>query len=142
MSNWNYVREEKANVLAGDLRFEVVSAEEKMSKSEKKMIVIGLKPNGAEFVVNDYIVEGDYFNRNMTQFFDSTGIKAGDFNFLTWIGATGAARFKEDENGYLKRQYYLDQRKAATLPAWVGTIPQRQTVTDFEEVGTDNDLPF
>lgn len=142
MSNWNYVREEKANVLAGDLRFEVVSAEEKMSKTNKKMIVIGLKPNGAEFVVNDYIVEGEYFNRNMTQFFDSTGIKAGDFNFLTWIGATGAARFKEDENGYLKRQYYLDPRKAATLPAWVGTIPQRQTVTEFVEVGTDNDLPF
>lgn len=142
MSNWNYVREESAKVGAGDLRFEVVSAEDKTSKTGKKMIVVGLKPNGAEFVVNDYIVEGEYFNRKMTQFFDSTGIKEGDFNFITWIGATGAARFKEDENGYLKVGYYLDKKKAATLPAWVGEMPQRQTVTEIKTEGTDDDLPF
>jgi hypothetical protein len=129
MSNWNYVREESTNVAAGDHRFEVVSAEEKVSKSGKNMIVVSLKPNGASFTVNDYIVEGEYFNRKMTQFFDSTGIEEGNFNLLTWVGAVGAARFKEDENGYLKVQYYLDPKRAEKLPPWVGDMPQRQTVT-------------
>lgn len=129
MTNWNYVREESTNIAAGDHRFEVVSAEEKVSKSGKNMIVVSLKPNGAHFTVNDYIVEGEYFNRKMTQFFDSTGIEEGNFNLLTWVGAVGAARFKEDENGYLKVQYYLDPKRAEKLPPWVGEMPQRQTVT-------------
>lgn len=129
MTNWNYVREESTNIAAGDHRFEVVSAEEKVSKSGKNMIVVSLKPNGASFTVNDYIVEGEYFNRKMTQFFDSTGVEEGNFNLLTWVGAVGAARFKEDENGYLKVQYYLDPKRAEKLPPWVGEMPQRQTVT-------------
>jgi len=133
MTNWNYVREESTNIAAGDHRFEVVSAEEKVSKSGKNMIVVSLKPNGASFTVNDYIVEGEYFNRKMTQFFDSTGIEEGNFNLLTWVGAVGAARFKEDENGYLKVQYYIDPKRAEKLPPWVGEMPQRQTVTTLGE---------
>lgn len=132
MSNWQYVREESTNVAAGDHRFEVVSAEEKVSKSGKNMIVVSLKPNGASFTVNDYIVEGEYFNRKMTQFFDSTGIEEGNFNLLTWTGAVGAARFKEDENGYLKVHYYLDPTRAEKLPPWVGDMPERQTVTTID----------
>jgi hypothetical protein len=143
MSGWDYAREEKSNTGAGDHRFEVVSAEEKNSKTGKRMIVIGLKPNGAAFTVNDYIVKNEYFNRNMTSFFDATNIEEGNFNLLTWVGAMGAARFKEDENGFLKRAYYLDPKRAEKLPAWVGPVPERQTVTSIsgmEEV--DDELPF
>lgn len=143
MGNWNYAREEATRAGAGDYRFEVVSAEEKVSKSGKDMIVITLKPNGAAFTVNDYIVQNEYFNRNMTSFFDATNIEEGNFNLLTWVGATGAARFKEDENGFLKRAYYLDPKRAEKLPPWVGEMPERQTVTTIggmEEV--DDDLPF
>lgn len=142
MSGWDFKREENTNMAAGDHRFEVVSAEEKTSKSGKRMIVVGLKPNGASFTVNDYFVEGEYFNRKATSFFDSTGVAEGDFNLITWVGAVGAARFKEDENGYLKVAYYLDQKRAEKLPAWVGKAPERQTVTEFEVVGGDDDLPF
>ena len=79
---FNYTREESSNAGAGDHRFAVISAEEKTSKTGKQMVVITLKPNGATFTVNDYIVEGEYFNRKMTQFFDSTGIEEGNFNYL------------------------------------------------------------
>lgn len=154
MGNWNYAREEQTNVAAGDHRFEVVSAEEKQSKAGKDMIVVTLKPNGAGFTVNDYFVEGEYFNRKATQFFDSTGIEEGNFNLVTWTGAVGAARFKEDEQGYLKVHYYIDPRRAERLPAWVGDKPERQTVTtiggstqtDDEEDGfeplDDEQMPF
>jgi hypothetical protein len=142
MSNWNYKREETTNVGAGDHRFEVVSAKEAVSKAGNKQIVVALKPNGAVFTVNDYFVEGEYFNRKVTQFFDSTGIAEGDFNLLTWTGAIGAARFKEDENGYLKVAYYLDKMKAEKLPAWQGDKPERQTVTELETLDEDDDLPF
>jgi hypothetical protein len=143
---FNYTREESSNAGAGDHRFAVISAEEKTSKTGKQMVVITLKPNGATFTVNDYIVEGEYFNRKMTQFFDSTGIEEGNFNYLTWTGAVGAARFKENENGYLKVGYYIDQKRAEKLPAWVGDKPERQTVTEIggrmETLDPSDDLPF
>ncbi len=146
MTNWNYVREESQNVGAGDRRFEVVSVEEKKTReTHKNMLVVGLKINGATFVVSDCFVEGEWFNKNVTAFLDSCGIKDGDggeLHPLTWVGAVGAARFKEDENGYLKRQYYLDPKRAEKLPAWVGEMPQRQTVTEIKTEGTDDDLPF
>lgn len=147
MSNWTYAREESANVGAGDHRFEVVSAEESISKSSgKPMIVVEVKPNGAQFTVKSYFVQNEYFNRNMTQFFDSTGIEEGNFNFVTWVGAVGAARFKEDEQGYLKVGYFLDKHRAEKIPAWIGDMPERQTVTTigdgFVEITDDEELPF
>jgi hypothetical protein len=107
------------------------------------MIVVTLKPNGATFTVNDYIVEGPYFNKKMTQLYDSTGIQENNFDYLTWVGAMGAARFKEDENGYLKVGFYLNQKQAEKLPPWVGEKPERQTVTEgFVDVTEDDELPF
>ena len=137
MGNWNYEREESTNVGAGDHRFVVVSAEESVSKSSgKPMIVVELKPNGAQFTVKSFFVQNEYFNRNMTQFFDSTGIEEGNFNFVTWVGAVGAARFKEDEQGYLKVGYFIDRKRAEKLPPWIGDMPERQTVTT---IGGDDD---
>lgn len=142
MSGWNYAREEKTKMGAGDYRFEVVSAEEKLSKAGNKMIVVGLKPNGVNFTVNDYFVEGEYFNSKITGFFDGTNIEEGNFELLTWVGAMGAAKFKEDEEGYLKVHYYLDPERAEKLPEWQGEKPERQTVTDFQTIDEDDDLPF
>lgn len=144
MGNWsNYQREEAPRVAAGSYRFEVLSAEEKESKSGKNMIVAGLRINGTTVTVNHYFVEGEYFNRNITSFFDATNIEEGNFNLMTWPGAVGAAKFIEDERGYLKVSYFLKPEKAAELPPWVGPVPERQTVTDgFEDVPADEKLPW
>lgn len=142
---FNYKREESSNLGAGDYRFEVIGAEEQVSKSGKDMIVITLRPNGVTFFVKDYIVDGEWFNKKMTSFFDSTGIEDGNFNFPTWVGAVGAARFKEDENGYLKVGYYMDKKRAEKLPPWQGEMPERQTVTEIGgmvDITDDSDLPF
>ncbi|MDD3437615.1 MAG: hypothetical protein PHC64_10730 [Candidatus Gastranaerophilales bacterium] len=142
MSKWNYAREETPRAGAGDYRFEVINAVEDVSKSGKDMIVVSLKLNGTNITVKDYFVAGEWFNRKVTQFFDSTNIEEGNFEFLTWIGAVGAARFKEDENGYLKVHYYLKPEQAEKLPPWQGDMPERQTVTEFAPVNSDDDLPF
>lgn len=145
--NWNYTREERPVAQAGDHRFEVIAAEEKVSQSGKNMIVVTLKLNGYDTNVKDYFVEGEWLNRKLTQWFDSTNINEGDMNLLGWKGAVGAARFKEDENGYLKVSYYIDKKRAEKLPAWQGEMPERQTVTTlsdakFEDVTNEDDLPF
>ncbi len=144
MSNWDYAREAGSRLAAGDYRVAIVDVQETTSKSGKRMIVVTVQPNGSNIKIQHYIVEGDYFNRNMTSLFDAfPQIAEGDFNFLGWVGCVGAARLKEDENGYLKVHYFLDEKRAEKLPAWVGEMPERQTVTSFDNMEeTDEPLPF
>ena len=143
MSNWDsYQREERPRLSPGDYRVEIVSVEEKESKKGNPMLVIGVRPNGIDIIINHYIVKNEYFNRNMTDFFDSFNIDDGDFTLPTWIGAVGAARLKEDDQGYLKVHYFINKDRAEKLPPWDGKIPERQTLTKIDEIEDDGDLPW
>lgn len=148
MSSWNdYKPEEGSRLGAGDYRCEVVEVEETTSKtSGLPMLVITVKPNRSNIKVKQYIVKNEHFNRNMTSFFDSFGIERGDFNMLGWIGAMGAGKFAEDENGYLKVKWFLSPKQADGLHGWVGPMPERQTVTEigggFTDAADDDELPF
>ena len=92
MGNWDdYRREEREEdaKVTGKQRCVITAVEEAVSKSSgKPMIVVSVRPSGCRFTVKNYIVKNDYFNRNMTQFFDAfPEITDGDFNFLTWVWA-------------------------------------------------------
>ena len=143
MSIWNdYRPEETARAIVGKARCVVVGAEESVSKSSgNPMIIVTVIPNGSKIKVKNYIVKNQYFNRNITSFFDSFGIERGDFNVLGWIGAMGAAEFGEDDQGYTKIKWWLKPEQARALPVWEGELPERQTVTDFKELETDDVLP-
>lgn len=143
MSNWDsYQREERPRLSPGDYRVEIVSVEEKESKAGNPMLVIGIRPNGSNITINHYIVKNDWFNRNMTEFFDSFNIDDGDFTLPTWIGAVGAARLKEDDKGYLKVQYFINEGRAEKLPPWQGKLPERQELTKLDEIEDDGELPW
>lgn len=144
MSNWDsYKREERPRLSPGDYRVEIVSVEEKESKAGNPMLVIGVRPNGSNITINHYIVKNDWFNRNMTEFFDSFNIDDGDFTLPTWIGAVGAARLKEDDKGYLKVQYFINEDRAEKLPSWEGKLPERQELTTLTDMNEDDgDLPW
>ena len=143
MGNWDdYKREERERLKPGNYRVEIVSAEETESKKGNPMLVIGIRPNGSNITIKHYIVKNDWFNRNMTEFFDSFNIDDGDFTRATWVGAVGAAKLKEDDQGYLKVQYFLDQDRAEKLPPWEGPIPDRQELVQLKEVEDAGDLPW
>ena len=143
MSNWDdYRREERPRLTPGDYRVEIVSVEEKESKAGNPMLVIGIRPNGSNITINHYIVKNEWFNRNMTDFFDSFNIDDGDFTLPTWIGAVGAARLKEDDKGYLKVQYFISEDKAERLPPWEGKLPERQELTKLDDIEDDGELPW
>lgn len=143
MSNWDsYQREERPRLSPGDYRVEIVSVEEKESKAGNPMLVIGVQPNGSKIIIYHYIVKNEWFNRNMTDFFDSFNIDDGDFTLPTWIGAVGAARLKEDDKGYLKVQYFISEDRAEKLPPWEGKLPERQELTKLDDVEDDGELPW
>ena len=142
MSNWDYVREERPRVEAGEYRVAIVNAEETTSKAGNPMIVLTISPLGTELKIKHYIVKNEYFNRNMTEIFDSFDITEGDFEFLGWRGAVGAAKHKEDESGYLKVHYFIDKVKAEKLPPYEGKMPERNTVSDDFVPVVDDGLPW
>ena len=147
MGNWDdYRREEREPEakVTGKQRCVIAAVEEATSKAGNPMIVITVRPSGCRFTVRSWLVKNDSFNRNATAFFDAfPEIGDGNFNFLEWVGAEGAAMFGEDENGYLKIKYWLSPERAASLPPFEGEKPERQLITSLEdETEDDSDLPF
>lgn len=152
MGNWSdYKREtqERESAVTGKHRVVITEAGEAVTGPNSKnpgtpMIVVKLRPSGRKFSVTHRIAKNDYFNRNMTQFFDSfPEITEGDFNFIGWVGAEGAAMFKEDANGYTQVSYFLSPERAADLPPFEGEKPEKQAITSLDDPEEDDDeLPF
>ena len=139
-----YKREERSRLVPGDYRVAITDVEETTSRNGNPMLVVTVQPNGSEIHIKHYLVKNEYFNRNLTDLLDSFGL-GENFDTLTWVGAVGAAKLAEDENGYLKVRYFLSPERAEKLPPWQGKEPERQEVSSlgdgFEELDED-DLPF
>ena len=147
MGYWDdYKREEREeqSKITGKMRCMITDVEESTSKaSGKPMIIVSVRPSGTKFSVKNYIVKNEHFNRNMTQFFDAfPEIGDGNFNFIEWPGALGAAMFDLDDRGYLKVKYWIDAVKAESLPEFEGAKVERQTITAVDVEEPDDDLPF
>lgn len=143
--DWGYTRESSSDALVGKYRCVIVDVKDGVSKSSGlPMITIFVRPSGTKFKVMTWLVKNEKFNQNATRFFDAfPEIGDGNFNFVEWIGAEGAAEFGEDERGYTTLKWFISGRQAEGLPPFEGEKPERQTVTKFEEEeGTDEDLPW
>lgn len=139
-----YKREERSRLTPGDYRVAITEVEETTSRNGNPMLVVTVQPNGSEIHIKHYLVKNEYFNRNLTDLLDSFGL-GENFDTLTWVGAVGAARLVEDENGYLKVRYFLTPERAEKLPPWQGREPERQKVSslgDGFEALDEDDLPF
>lgn len=143
--DWGYTRESSSDALVGKYRCVIVDVKDGVSKSSGlPMITIFVRPSGTKFKVMTWLVKNEKFNQNATRFFDAfPEIGDGNFNFVEWIGAEGAAEFGEDERGYTTLKWFISGRQAEGLPPFEGEKPERQTVTKFEEEeGTEEDLPW
>lgn len=144
--DWGYTRDSSGDALVGKFRCVIVDVEDGISKSSGlPMITITVRPSGKKFKVKNYLVKNDYFNQNATRFFDAfPEIGDGNFNFVEWIGAVGAANFGEGDNGYTELKKWIPASQAVDLPPFEGEKPERQTVTKIEEepLGEDEDLPW
>ena len=86
----------------GDLPVKILSAKETTAKSGNRMLEVNLLVDGA---VNrtPYIeryVEGEYFNRNMSRFFDAFNIPRGNFNYQSWVNKSAVGHFEHKQESY------------------------------------------
>ena len=147
MSNFSdFKREDQTvEVKTGKRRCVVLGAEEGVSKSSGlPMIIITVQPQNSNAKVKTYIVKNDKFNKKMTEFFDAfPTINFGSFDFISWVGAIGAADFGTDDNGYLRVKWFINPKQAENLPEWTGDKPEQQTVTKIGDgAEEEDDLPF
>lgn len=147
LMDWNYKREEqeRESAVIGKHRVVITDVEETVTGPNSKnpgtpMIVVKVRPSGRRFKVTYRIVKNDYFNKNMTQFFDAFPEIGEQFDFLTWPGCEGAAMFKEDDRGFTQIAYFLSPERATDLPPFEGEKPERLTVTSIDDEA--DDLPF
>ena len=144
---------QKSGIPDGDYRVAILSVDEKVSQKGNPMLELTLRVNGTYDKIRHYIVKNDWFNRNMSQFFDAFDIEDGDFDFIGWVGAQAVACVREDDRGYPKVSYFIrkgSERVEQAAP-WDKTPPERTTVgtlapapganNEFVEVD-DDELPF
>ena len=100
MSNWSdFKREEneRESAVTGKHRVVITEGTEGVTGPNSKnpgtpQIIIKVRPSGRHFSVTYRMVKNEDFNRNATQFFDAfPEIGDGNFNFVEWVGAEGAA---------------------------------------------------
>lgn len=130
------------DVADGDHRIKITKAREDMTKTQKPMIVVEYAvqgSNGVPFV--DRIVSGEYFDSNMTRFFDAFKIDRGNFNFSTWIGKEATAHFEHrvsefmDQNGQTKTVNRAEMTRLHTPNSVPQTAPApvQNDYADFKE---------
>jgi hypothetical protein len=80
----------------GACEAKIVSAEEKFSRTGKEMLEIVFE-NDEGARISYYIVEGDYFYRNLKALYTAFRIPLGEKNLKRWIGYRGVVITKLGE---------------------------------------------
>ena len=89
------------DVADGEHKVKILEAKDTMTKKGIPMIEVKLsveESNGISYI--ERIVSGDYFQRNMSRFFDAFKIVRGSFYFHSWRGRTARGIFKHQEQTF------------------------------------------
>ena len=144
----NYQREDqKFDIIPeGKYRIRIKSAEKTVSKSGNDMLALQFAVSGQTRTLYHYIVDNEWANKNLTQFFDSfKGIADGDFDTSHWIGQVGACVIKHDEYKDTvseKVKYFISADKQDELPPWQENVKTPDGSVKMTEVTDDDDLPW
>lgn len=144
---WEYTREEQKFELIpeGKYRIRIKSAEKTVSKSGNDMLALQFAVSGQSRTLYHYIVNNEWANRNLTQFFDSfNGIPEGDMECSHWIGQVGACVVKHEEYKDTmseKIKYFIPADKQDDLAPWQENVKTPDGTVKMTEV-EDDDLPF
>jgi murein L,D-transpeptidase YafK len=95
--------------------------------------------NRSNETISHAIVEGDFFNRNLTEFYDTFSIERGDKNLQRWVGRYGWVKVKDGKNGY--KQAVLMPEKASAQPQRNAPPPAPQPTYNAPSFN-DEDVPF
>lgn len=151
--NYKYEEKEEYKPLpVGDYRIKIEECEIVKSSNGRDMIKFVFVVSKTGHKIFHYIVNGEYFNQNISRFFDAfPQIEKGNFNVASYIGKVGACHTKHEEyNGNVnsKVHYFIHASKQANLPAWIEPEKKDQNNSstanseEFAPVPDVQELPF
>jgi hypothetical protein len=153
MSVLDGYREEDYNVQIepGEHQLKIVNAEEKVFNSGNEGLKIELV-NKDKIRFFYHIINNDYFNQNLTRFYDCFKIRRGDTDFNRWIGRFGWAfidkgRPNDSGKSYMEiKRLAVKQPGAAPSPASNPLNEKRkQLIADINDLVNRSDadnLPY
>jgi hypothetical protein len=123
MSVLDGYREEDYNVHIepGEHQLKIVKAEEKLFNSGNEGVKIELiNKDKVKFFY--HIIKNDYFNQNLTRFYDCFKIRRGETNLTQWIGRFGWAYInsgKPNDEGktFMEIKYLVVKQPGSNAPA-------------------------
>ncbi len=102
INNYSYEQYSQAfDCPDGENAVRIDKAELTQSKTGKDMLEIRLSvhgSNGQQYI--ERYVDNDYFNKNMSRFFDAFRIQPGNFDFNSWLGKTAKGFFEHVADTY------------------------------------------
>ena len=105
-----------------DYRMQIIGVKSLYTKNTGlPMLEIDLRINEAQIVFKHRIVKNEYFNGNMTKFFDCFGIQRGDFDYSHWNKKVGSAHIHKGAPNDQGKAYYEIQYLVVGTP---NTTPQ------------------
>lgn len=146
------------NLEEGDYKMRIQNILFNPTKNGDPMITAELTVSEAPIVFKHYIVKNEYFNSNMTKFFDCFKIPRGNFEYQRWIGRIGKAHIAKGEIKANGKAYweiaYLVADKPSTPGQQASTpssapaqaqSPRQATPAPQQSNGAmpfDDDIPF
>lgn len=135
----------------GDHRVTIVSVKDETSKQGKAMIHLQYKVEGATELYDDFLVEGEYFNRSASRIFDVFKIPVYDWNLQHWINRIAYAHFEHVDENYTDRNGIQRTVSKSKIRYFHNNVPpapqsvaqplpknvQTASVNDYQE-----DIPF
>lgn len=131
----------------GNHDLKIVGAVVKVSKTGKQMVeVTYVVKECMQYPYIENYVEGEYFNKNMTRFFDAFGIQPGNFNFQSWIGKKAVGNFEHRMETFTGKDgmqksinkchmaYLVVQQNQPTPPQQYQQQVQQQNVPFTEDI--------
>lgn len=86
----------------GEHGVKILDAKETTTKKGVPMIAVKLLVNDSNFIPYiERLVSGDYFQCNMSRFFDAFKIVRGNFDFPSWRGKLGRGVFRHEKQTYI-----------------------------------------
>ena len=139
------------DIVEDDYKLKIVKVDETTSKKGQPMLVVELAIAQASITFRHYIVENEYFDGNMTKFFDCFNIQRGNFQLSSWAGKYGKGHiskgkpresdgksFWEVEYLIVEKPVQVSMRPAAPAPQPAkGSFIERPSDDGFADI-----IPF
>ena len=145
------------DVADGDHTMTIKGARITRTTKGTQIIEVGCMVGSCPVVYVEKLIEGEYFDKVATMFFDAFKIPRGNFNFNVWVGKSALGHFVHSQESYVidgvektinkaVRKYYIfENQNPASTPAPVAAVVHSTGGTVQQETkapGFDEDIPW